>query len=162
MGQFGFSYIGAAFLVALFVPNIVWAAAARPEGYDPGPENRVLQALERVGQVLTVATALLFSDTNLHPWSSWSWWLVGAVALMVAYEAAWVRYFAGRHTMGNFYRSLLGVPLPLATLPVAAFLLLGIYGRLLPLIGASLILGFGHIGIHLQHRRALATPHKGE
>jgi hypothetical protein len=157
MGQFGFSSVGAAFLVALFVPNIIWAWAARPHGYDPGSENRMLQLVERVGQVLTVAAALLFSNTNLRPWSPWSWWLVVAVALMIAYEAGWIRYFAGPHRMRDFYRSLLGVPVPLATLPAAAFLLLGVYGRLLPLIGATLVLGIGHIGIHVQHYRALAS-----
>ncbi len=57
--------------------------------------------------------------------------------------------------MRSFYGSLLGIPLPLATLPVAAFLLLGAYGRLLPLVLASAVLGIGHIGIHWQHRRAL-------
>jgi len=155
VGEFGFSWVGALFLVGLFVPNIVWALAARPAGYDPGSESRTLRLLERVGQVLTVAAALVFSDTNPQPWAAWSWWLVAAVVLMVAYEAAWIRYFASRRTMRDFYGGFLGVPVPLATLPVAAFLLLGIYGRLLPLIVAVVILGIGHIGIHAAHYRAV-------
>lgn len=73
---------------------------------------------------------------------------------MVAYEAGWIRYFTGRRTVRDFYRSLLGIPVSLATLPVAAFLLLGIYGHLLPLIAAVVVPGIGHIGIHLQHLRA--------
>lgn len=63
-----------------------------------------------------------------------------------------------RATMRDFYGSLLGIPLPLATLPVSAFVLLGVYGRLLPLIVAVAVLGVGHIGIHLQRARALARP----
>ncbi|WP_432840073.1 hypothetical protein [Dactylosporangium sp. CA-092794] len=154
MGRFGFSYVGAAFLLALFVPNLLWSRYARPAGYDPSGEHRALRIAERAGQVLTVAAAVCFAGTNLRPWTPWSWWLVAAVAAMVAYEAGWIRYFAGPHTSEAFYRSLLGVPVPLATLPVAAFLLLGVYGRLPPLIGAVALLGIGHIGIHLQHRRA--------
>ena len=78
MGRFGFSYVGTVFLIALFVPNMIWALSARPQGYNPSSENRVLWTLERVGQVLTVAAAVLFADTNLRPWTPWSWWLVAA------------------------------------------------------------------------------------
>jgi len=155
VGEFGFSFVGLAFLLALFVPNIVWALGARPGGYDASTQNRVLGLVERLGQALTVAAALVFADTNLRPWTPWTWWLVTAIVVMITYEAAWVRYFTSRRTMRDFYRSLFGVPLPLATLPVTAFLLLGVYGRLIPLIIATVILGIGHIGIHSQHFRAL-------
>ncbi len=156
MGEFGFSFVGLAFLVALFVPNIIWATVAKPIDYDASSENRVLGVFERVGQVLTTAAALVFADTNLRPWTPWSWWLVAAVVLMLAYEAGWIRYFVSPRTMRDLYRSLVGVPVPLATLPIAAFILLGVYGRLIPLIAAAVILGVGHIGIHVQQARALA------
>jgi hypothetical protein len=83
--------------------------AAKPEGYETDSENRVLLVLERVGEVPTVAAALVFPDTNLRSWSPWSWWLVAAVALMIVYEAGWIRYFASPRTMLDFYRSLGGV-----------------------------------------------------
>ncbi|MEV8515449.1 hypothetical protein [Dactylosporangium sp. NPDC051484] len=155
MGQFGFSLVGAVFLLALFVPNLVWSRTAKPAGYDASGENRVLRIAERAGQALTTTTSLIFADTNPRHWSPWSWWLVAAAAAMVTYELSWVRYFRSRRTSHEFYRSLFGVPVPLAVLPIAAFLLLGIYGRLLPLIAATAVLGIGHIGVHLQHRRAL-------
>lgn len=160
IGHFGFSYVGTAFLVALFVPNLVWAFAARPQGYETLSEGRVLRLVERVGQVLTVAAAVLFSDTNLRAWTPWSWWLVGACLLMTAYEACWVRYFVSARTMADFLQPLFGIPVPLAVLPVAAFLLLGVYGRLLPLIAAAVVLGVGHIGIHLQHLRRVRSQQR--
>lgn len=155
LGHFGFSFVGLAFLLALFIPNLVWAFAARPAGYDPSGESHVLQFIERAGQVFVTAAALLFDDTNVRPWTAWSWWLVAAILLMVAYEAAWIRYFASPHTMTTFYRPFLGVPVPLAILPVAAFIALGVYGPALPLVLAAIVLGVGHIGIHLRHARAL-------
>jgi len=152
---FGFSWVGLAFLLALFIPNLVWALRARPAGYDPSGEHWLLRLLERVGQVLVTASALLLAETNLRPWTPWSWWLIAAIVLMLAYEAAWLRYFASARTVRDFYRSLLGVPVPLALLPVLAFGCLGAYGPSLPLLVATLVLGVGHVGIHLQHVRAL-------
>lgn len=55
--------------------------------------------------------------------------------------------------MRDFYSSILGIPVAGATLPVAAFLLLAVYGKNVVLAIAVLILGIGHIGIHLMHRR---------
>ena len=72
---------------------------------------------------------------------------------MALYELWWARYFRGPKTLESFYGSLLGIPVPGAVLPVAAFLLLSIYGRVIWLAGAAVVLGIGHIGIHLRHRQ---------
>lgn len=157
MPPLGFSVVGCVFLVGLFVPNLIWASRAKPVGYDPSGEDSVLRGLERVGQVITTVAALVFADTNVRNWSGWSWWLVAAVALMALDEAYWVRYFRSRRAVADFYRSAAGVPVPLASLPVTAFALLGIYGRAWPLTAAAVVLGIGHVGIHLKHRRALAA-----
>ena len=59
--------------------------------------------------------------------------------------------------MYDFYSSLLGVPVAGASLPVAAFFLLGIYGKNLFLLISVIVLGIGHIGIHLGHRREIGV-----
>jgi len=138
----------------LFVPNIFWTGRI-PEGYSSENENRVLLCFERIGEALTVCCALMFSDFNLRPWSGRSWWLAGAFALMLLYELWWVRYFRSGRTLKDFYSSILGIPVAGATLPVAAFLMLGIYGGVVWMILSAVILGIGHIGIHLQHRREI-------
>lgn len=51
----------------------------------------------------------------------------------------------------DYYRSMLGIPLPGATLPVVAFALLSIYECYPILFVSVLILGIGHIGIHWNH-----------
>ena len=71
---------------------------------------------------------------------------------MVLYLLWWLRYFRSERTLHDFYGSFCGVPVAGAVLPVAAFLLLGIYGKVLWLAGSALVLGVGHIGIHLRHR----------
>ncbi len=57
--------------------------------------------------------------------------------------------------MGDFYSSLLGIPVAGATLPVASFLLLAVYGKNVALGVSVLILGIGHIGIHLMHKKEI-------
>ena len=74
-------------------------------------------------------------------------------ALMALYEVWWLRYFRSEKTMRDFTADLLGIPVAGATLPVLAFLLLSIYGRLVWLALGTVLLGAGHIGIHIGHRR---------
>lgn len=151
MGHLGFSYVGLIFLLMLFVPNIIWARNI-PSGYSAEGESKVLGVFERIGEAASTCCALIFSDFNPRPWSSWCLWLVAAFGLMVLYEMWWIRYFRSERTLGDFYGNFLGIPVPGAVLPVAAFLLLGVYGRVIWMIIAAIILGIGHIGIHLQHR----------
>lgn len=155
VGHFGFSYVGFLFLLMLFLPNLLWTKN-RPEGYSAAGEKRGLVFLERTGEVCVTCTALIFSDFNLRPWSAWSLWLAAASVLMVLYECYWLRYFRSKKTLEDFYSSFLGIPLAGATLPVAAFFLLGVYGKVVWLMAASVVLGVGHVGIHLQHSKALS------
>ena len=153
-GHLGFSYVGLVFLMMLFVPNLIWKKR-QPQGYSAENENRILALLERAGEALTTCCVLIFSDFNLRAWSNWSWWLLAAAVLMVMYEIWWVRYFRSERRLADFYSSLLGIPVAGATLPVLAFILLGIYGKVIWMLIASVILGVGHIGIHLRHRREI-------
>ena len=77
--------------------------------------------------------------------------------MMILYEVFWIRYFRSEKTMKDFYSNILGIPVAGATLPVLAFLLLTIYGKNIILGIAVVILGIGHIGIHLMHRREIET-----
>lgn len=153
-GHLGFSYTGLIFLLRLIIPNLIWTKK-QPQGYSAENENKLLASLERVGEVLTTCCALIFSDFNLQGLSKWAMWLAAAFALMVMYEIWWVRYFKSQRKLDDFYSSFLGIPVAGATLPVAAFFLLGIYGKVIWMMIASIVLGIGHIGIHLQHRKEI-------
>ena len=152
--HFGFSYIGLIFLLMLMVPNIIWSKH-KPQDYDTYAknENKILLALERIGEVAVSCLGLIFADFNIGKISAWSAFLLIAFLLMLLYEGYWIGYFKSEKTMRDMYSSFLGVPVAGATLPVLAFLFLGIYGKNLPLILATVVLGIGHIGIHLQHKK---------
>lgn len=156
--NFGFSYVGLVYLIMLMTPNLIWAKNL-PKDYEKfaANENKVLLALERTGEVLSSCIVLIFTDFNLRPWTCWSWFLVVSFALMVLYEIYWIRYFRSEKTMKDFYSSILGIPVAGATLPVLAFMLLAIYGKNIFLGIAVLILGIGHIGIHLMHRKEVVA-----
>ncbi|CAK7079132.1 hypothetical protein [Tissierella sp.] len=154
LGHLGFSYIGLIYLLMLFIPNIIWSKN-QPIDYDNTQENKILLLLERVGQVCCTCSVLIFSDFNIASFSSWSLWLISSFLLMIFYEICWIRYFTNEHTEENFYRSFRGILVPLASLPIMAFLLLGIYGKVIWLIAFAIIIGIGHIGIHIQHVKAI-------
>lgn len=162
MFNFGFSYVGFIYLLMLFIPNLIWTKH-QPEEYSEyaAKENKILVFLERTGEALTSCFALIFSDFNINFTSRiWNLWLLASFAAMILYEVYWVRYFKSKQTMKDFYSSLLGIPVAGATLPVIAFFLLGIYGKNPLLIASTIILGIGHIGIHLNHFYDLSKPQK--
>ena len=78
---------------------------------------------------------------------------VTALILMILYECYWIRYFKSEHTLKDQYSSFAGFPLAGATLPVISVLLLGLYAMNLIVIVSGIILGIGHIGIHLMHSK---------
>jgi len=156
MGYLGFSYIGLIFLLMLIIPNMIWIKY-QPKLYNSQNENKVLLVFERVGQVCVTGTALVFSDFNINSWSVWSLWLSVAVVLMIMYECWWIGYFKIKKTLKDFYSSFYGIPVAGATLPVVAFFLLGVYGKVVWLMISVIILGIGHIGIHLQHLKEISS-----
>ena len=158
MGHFGFSYVGLIYLLMLMIPNLFWTQN-KPVGYENivCSENKVLLFLERVGQFLVTPIAVMFSDYNLKAFSAWSAWLIVSFIIMLVYEMSWIHYFRSEHTLEDFYGEYFGIPVPGALLPVVAFFLLSIYGKVIWLTIAITILGIGHIGIHIQHRRNIKS-----
>ena len=154
--QFGFSVVGVVFLAMLFVPNIRWAKN-QPAGYEElsRRENKTLLVLERVGQVLATTSAVIFVCPQGFSFP-WLLWLIVAFLLMVLYEISWIRYFKNGEKLDGMYQPLGPIPVPIATLPVAALVLLGIWYQSPIAVIAAAILGIGHIGIHLGHLRELS------
>lgn len=150
--ELGFSFWGLVWLLALLVPNLLWTKY-KPADYEAHAirEDHRLLMLERLGEMLVSTFAVITPRAPL----GWRGWLVLSFLLMLLYEVWWVRYFRSPRRMEDFYSGLLGIPVAGATLPVLAFLLLGLYQRNWLLLPSVLLLGVGHIGIHMGHKREL-------
>ncbi len=150
--ELGFSPLGLGFLLALLIPNLLWTKH-KPEGYEAHAvrESRRLRLLEMLGEVLVSLFAVVIPQ---GPWG-WRGWLLFSLLGIVLYEFWWIRYFRSPRRMKDLYSSLLGIPVAGATLPVATFFLLGLYQRNFLLLPSVVVLGIGHIGIHLGHKREL-------
>lgn len=154
MLSFGFSFLGLIYLFALIIPNILWTKHL-PKNYQSNHENKIFGFFEKVGQAL-VCTILLFFNKDFFPiFSVWYCFLFLSIFFMILYELWWVRYFKSEHNLVDFYSSFLKIPVAGASLPILGFLCLGIYTSNLVLIGSTIILGIGHIGIHLEHLNEL-------
>ena len=161
MIELGFSYVGLIFLLMLFVPNIIWIKNSPKDHAEYSKhENRIFQVFEKAGQVLFVVLALIFKGTNFRPHSLWLGWLILAALLMILYELFWVRYFKSSKTMADMCASFAGFPVAGATLPVVAFLFLGIYSANIFMILSAIIFGIGHIGILSSHAKRAGVKTK--
>ncbi|WP_296579507.1 hypothetical protein [Ruminococcus sp.] len=152
--EWGISVVGIAFLLMLFIPNILWSKR-QPAGYEDSAkhENKVLLTLERAGEALV--SALLLTDRRLdrYSFSPRLGYIILALVLMIIYELYWIKYFRSSRTLADMYSDYCGFPLAGASLPVFATFLLGVYACNAFLIAAAIILGIGHIGIHLMHKK---------
>lgn len=61
----GLSWLGALFLLALAVPNLLWTRR-KPRGYATSREDRRLTLLERAGWMLPGAAALGVGHIGIH------------------------------------------------------------------------------------------------
>lgn len=165
--RIGLSVSGSIFLLTLFVPNMVWAKRGKPKDYEKFAvkENRILRILERVGEIAVTVGLLLFTSVDpqvrllpeglFFEWRIFLW--LTAFVLMILYEFYWIKYFRSPRTMEDFYSTFAGFPVAGATLPVTAVFLLGVYSGNIILLGASVVLGVGHMGIHLMHAKEAVT-----
>lgn len=155
--QFGFSIVGVVFLAMLFVPNIRWAKN-QPAGYSDlaARENRTILTLERIGQAATTCCAVIFVCPKGFSFP-WILWLCVAIVCMALYEMAWLRYFRNGENLADMYAPLGPIPVPIASLPVLAFLLLGVWYQSPIAVISALVLGVGHIGIHVGHLHDLTS-----
>lgn len=150
MESYTFSWAGLVGLALLLIPNLIWLKK-KPENYSEKNENPILRLFEKIGQAAVTVSALFIRSQDILKVPRIVFFLF-FIILMIMYEIWWMRYFRSARKLSDFYRSLFFVPVAGASLPVMAFFFLGLAGRNPLLIVSVLILGIGHIGIHMQHR----------
>lgn len=154
--KWGVSIVGMGFLLMLFIPNIIWSKNL-PDGYEESAkhENKLLLTLERAGEGLVSTLVLIDRRTDRFSLSPRIGYLVLALVLMILYELYWRKYFLSAHKLSDMYSDYCGFPLAGASLPVFAVFLIGIYACNVFIIVSAIILGIGHIGIHLMHKKEI-------
>lgn len=148
----GFSLAGLAVSLAVLAPNLalVWAP---PRDWSairvtvPLP----VSALERVGQIgCLVLPAISGTHGHVDPW------LVLLVLLVAIYHGLWVRYLLTGRRTAQLYAPLGPVPVPMAVVPVLAFLVAAIWLTTWPLAVAGALLAVGHLTTAARTAHALA------
>lgn len=172
------------FLIPLLalLPNLFFAAAGgrRPPGAAPstggrpaGPQSGFASSLvgaggatgteplpyvllERVGQVGVFLSPLLYpirvgSSLDLVA-------LFGMAVALGIYYACWTRYFIRGRKRSLLFKSLIGIPIPMAVSPVAYFLFAAWILQAPILLIAAVLLAGGHIPITLLQRKAAGQP----
>lgn len=149
LDYFHFSFVGLIYILLLMIPNMIWTKY-QPLGYQSNYENKILVIFERIGQVLVTTISIFFLDISFDLKNIY---FDLSILFMIMYEICWIRYFMSERTMNDFYQTLLFIPVPLAILPILAFLCISLMSMNMVLMIAVSILAIGHIGIHLQHKR---------
>ncbi|MGD0038431.1 MAG: hypothetical protein ABSC53_14180 [Bacteroidota bacterium] len=114
---------------------------------------QIINVFERVGQIGSFTLSFFYRlscsntlDTVL---------LIMMSFALVVYYTGWVRYLVKGCSETLFYKSMFGIPLPMAIMPVIYFILASILLGSTWLMISAILLGIGHITISLQSSRRI-------
>ncbi len=146
----GFSPLGLLVSLAVLAPNLL-LIPFRPR--TPLPRiapPKILSLLERAGQALCLVVPAVTLPGEVA-----AGWLAPLLLALAGYYALWIRYLATGRDAAALHRPWWGVPVPMAILPVIAFLAAaGGLGN--PWIAAAAgVLAAGHIPVSLLAARSL-------
>lgn len=136
-------------LVVLFPPKLKLAnVSARVDGL-----SQVMNIFERVGQIGSFTIPFFYQlkcstilDTTM---------LIIMSSALILYYAGWIRYFVKGRNEGLFYKSMLGIPLPMAIMPIIYFISASVLLSSGWLLISAILLGAGHITVSWQHSRSI-------
>lgn len=135
-------------LLAVFFPPTLRSANA-PLHTDK--RLQVMTLVERIGQASSYVIPFFY---KLSLANTLDFLVLGLMSSsLILYYAGWIRYISLGRDEVLFYRSLLGIPLPMAVMPVVYFFAAAIFLESVWLLIASIALGIGHLSISwLQFR----------
>lgn len=148
----GFSPWGLLVSLAVLAPNLL---LVRFPPATPVLEVRVprpLGWLERAGQALCMVVPAITRPGDL----AW-WWAPVVLVALVGYCALWARYLRSGRVWATLYRPWLGVSVPMAVLPVVAFLATAVWLGDPWIAAAAVVLAAGHVPASLLIARAASS-----
>jgi hypothetical protein len=150
--------LGGIITLVVLLPNLLTVFFPPTTKLADGPQPsdtrlKIMTAVERVGQVGCFVIPFFYrlpraSDVNAVALAI----MIGALAL---YYAGWVRYLVLGREEELFHRSLLGIPLPMAVMPVIHFLSASVLLSSVWLMLAAVMLGVGHIAVTWLNSRSI-------
>jgi hypothetical protein len=146
----GFSALGLTLGLAVFAPNLLLAWFPPRPAIGEVPAPAAFTVLERAGQALCLTVPVFTVGSSV----SW-WWLAPVAFCVAAYWALWVRFLVTGRRRESLFDPVCGVPVPMAVLPVAAFLISAAWLANPWVAGAALVLAAGHVPRSLITARAL-------
>lgn len=145
-----FSIAGAVVSLLVLLPNLLLLVAPPRDGVHTEDAGIVFTVLERAGQVACLVLPFL---TGLE--GSWTWWLVPVIVAIGGYLALWVGYLRVRR-FGVLFQPFGPLPIPMAVLPVAAFLATAGWLGSWWIAAGAVVLAAGHLPNSWATWRALA------
>jgi hypothetical protein len=148
----GFSPLGLIVSIAVLAPNLlmIWFAPRQPYAAVRVPV--FLTVLERAGQALCLVVPAI-TEPGATVW----WWVIPAGIALLGYYALWVRYLVGGRAIELLYSPVLGIPVPMAILPVVVFLSAAGWLWNPWLLIAAVVLAAGHIPGSVITARAIGV-----
>ncbi len=151
--RMGFSPLGLAIGLAVLAPNLL---LLRFPPTTPWPAVRVpwsLAGAERAGQAMCLVAPAITATAPFH-----RWWAVPVAAALGLYYALWFRYLARDRTVAALYRPVVGIPVPMAVLPVVVFLGTAAWLTSAWTAAAALVLAAGHVPASVLVARCVGVP----
>ncbi len=140
--QFSFTWPGFWTVLLPLIPNLFWAVI--PSHYRREAKlhcGKIWENLESAARILVVVGFLLFSGPHFKSY------LLPVIAgfFLLLYYLRWLRYFIRRCDPEVLRKPMLGLPAPMAVLPVLYFLLMALWLHNLPSLILLLLFGVCHI-----------------
>jgi hypothetical protein len=136
-------------LTVFFPPTIRLANVSQPKD----KRLQIMTVVERIGQVGSFVIPFFYRLSLAGPKDAAA--LAVMIGALILYYAGWVRFIIQGRAEALFYRSLLGIPLPMAVMPVIYFLAAAVLLDSVWLLLAAIALGAGHLTISWLHSRSI-------
>ncbi|WP_178024121.1 hypothetical protein [uncultured Paenibacillus sp.] len=140
---------------AMLFPNLlfmVWPPKSMP-GLKDLKENVLSKVAEGIGRAGVVVLPL-FSAVRAE--GSLDRFALAVMLLSLGfYVIGWFRYLRGDRQYRLLFAPILGIPVPMAVMPVLYFMSASLLLHSVPLLVCSLVLGIGHIPASLRIQRFL-------
>ena len=137
---FGISGLGILFFFLPMVPNFIYMMKAPLNELDKNQKKMKLDGEELSRDFLVFFLMVLRpqEEKNII-------YLALSLVFLVLYYAAWGRYFKSGMKKENLLSPFIGIPVPLALLPIPYFAFASLYLSNYPALVLSLLFGFFHI-----------------